>query len=204
VRFIGKGTTQAHLRAGHLSVKESDPDYPVLVLLNDILGGGSFRSRLFQDVRTKQGLAYSVSSVLRPGSHEQGVWAMRTETKISSTREMITRLVANLQRLREQPVTEEELKEAKEAFVNSFVFSFTSPASIVNRRIQLEYDGLPKDFLQQLRDKVLKLTKEDLLQAARTHLHPDRLKILAVGPPETVRVLSAFGEVKEIKLEPES
>ncbi|MBD0305631.1 MAG: insulinase family protein [Nitrospiraceae bacterium] len=204
VRFVGKGTTQTHLRAGHLSLKESDPDYPALVLLNDILGGGSFRSRLFQEVRTKQGLAYSVGSVLRPGSHEPGVWAIRTETKTASTQEMITRLVANLKRLREQPVTDGELKEAKEAFVNSFVFSFTSPASIVNRRIQLEYDGLPKDFVQQLRDKVMQLTTEDLLRVARAQFHPDHLKILAVGPPETALVLSSFGEVKEIKLESEN
>ena len=203
VRFIEKGTTQTYLRAGHLSLKESDPDYPAFVLLNDILGGGSFRSRLFQEVRTRQGLAYSVGSVLRPGSHEPGAWAMRTETKTASTQDMITRLVANMKRLREQPVTDDELKEAKEAFVNSFVFSFTSPVSIVNRRIQLEYDGLPKDFPQQLRDKVMKLTKEDLLRVARAQFHPDRLKILAVGPPETARVLSSFGEVKEIKLESE-
>ncbi|MGH7428538.1 MAG: M16 family metallopeptidase, partial [Candidatus Methylomirabilaceae bacterium] len=96
------------------------------------------------------------------------------------------------------------LEEAKEAFVNSFVFSFSSPSAIVSRLIGLEYDGLPKDFLQQLRDKVVKLTKEDLLAAARKHLYPERLRILAVGPPESLlRVLSGFGEVEEIKLPPE-
>lgn len=204
VHVVGKGTTQAHLRLGHLSVKENDPDYPALSLLNDILGGSSFRSRLFQDVRTKQGLAYSVGSRLLAGTREQGVWLMRAETKLATTQEVISRLVANMERLREQPVTDAELAEAKEAFVNSFVFSFTSPSSIVSRLIGLEYDGLPKDFLQQLRDKVVKLTKEDLLQAARTHLHPERLTILAVGPPETLaQPLGAFGEVKEITLEPE-
>ena len=203
VRFVGKPISQTHLRAGHLSLKETDPDYPALVLLNDILGGGSFRSRLFQDVRTKQGLAYSISSVLRGGIYERGVWGMRTETKTASTQQVIATLVANLERLREQPVTDAELEESKEAFVNSFIFSFASPAGIVNRRLQLEYDGLPKDFLQQLRDKVMKLTKEDLLRVAREQLHPERLKILAVGPSETARVLTGFGEVKEIHLEPE-
>ncbi len=204
VRFIGKGTSQTHLRVGHLSIKENDPDYPALSLLNDILGGSSFRSRLFQDVRTKQGLAYSVGSALRAGVREQGYWLMRAETKSDSTQDVISRLVTNMERLREQPVTDAELAEAKEAFVNSFVFSFTSPSSIVARLIGLEYDGLPKDFLQQLRDKVVKLTKEDLLRAARAHLHPDRAKILAVGPAETLpRLLSGFGEVKEIKLAPE-
>lgn len=204
IRFVGKSTTQAHLRAGHLSLKENDPDYPALSIVNDILGGSSFRSRLFNDVRTKQGLAYSVGSALRAGVHEQGVWLMRAETKLASTQEAIGRLIANVERLQAQPVTDAELGEAKEAFVNSFVFSFTSPSAIVSRLIGLEYDGLPKDFLQQLRDKVVKLTKDDLLQAARIHLHPDRLKILAVGPADALpQVLSGFGEVKEIKLPPE-
>jgi zinc protease len=204
VRLIGKGTSQAHLRVGHLSVKEMDPDYPTLALLNDILGGGSFRSRLFQDVRTRLGLAYSVGSTLRPGTREPGLWVIRAETKAASTQDVIDRMVTNLERLSREPVTDAELDEAKEAFINSFVFSFTSPASIVSRLISLEYDGLPKDFLQQLRDKVVKLTKEELLRAARVHLHPDRLRILAVGPPEPLlRMLSGFGEVKEIKLPPE-
>jgi len=204
VRFIGKRISQTHLRVGHLSVKEDDPDYPALSLLNDILGGSSFRSRLFQDIRTQRGLAYSVRSTLLAGTRERGTWSMRAETKVDSTQEAINRLMANLERLREQPVTDAELGEAKEAFVNSFVFSFASPASIVSRLIGLEYDGLPKDFLQQLRDKVVKLTKEDLQRAARAHVHPDRLRILAVGPPQSLApVLSAFGEVEEIKLPPE-
>ncbi len=204
VRFVGKGTSQTHLRTGHLSIKENDPDYPAMVLLNDILGGSSFRSRLFNDVRTKRGLAYSVGSSFRAGVREQGVWAMRAETKVESTQEAIGRLVANMEHLREQPVTDAELAEAKEAFVNSFVFSFASSSAIVGRLIGLEYDGLPKDFLQQLRDKVVQVTKEDLLAAARKHLHPERLRILAVGPPTAlVPLLSGFGETKEIKLPPE-
>ncbi len=203
VRYIGKGTSQTHLRVGHLSLKENDPDYAALVIANDILGGGSFRSRLFQDVRTRQGLAYSVGSGLRPGVWERGVWLMYAQTKLDSTEQVVTSLLANMQQLREQPVTDPELDEAKEAFVNSFVFSFTSPSRIVGRLMGLEYDGLPKDFLQQLRDRVVKLTKDDVLRAARRHLHPDRVTILAVGSGEALRkVLAGFGEVKEIKLEP--
>ena len=204
VRYVGKGTSQTHLRLGHLSIKEDDPDYPALVILNDILGGGSFRSRLFQDVRTKQGLAYSVGSSVHAGTREWGAFLLRAETKSASTPDVITRMVANMERLREQPVTEAELAEAKEAFVNSFIFSFTSSSAIVGRLIGLEYDGLPKDFLQQLREKVVKLTPDDLLRAARKHLHPDRLKLLAVGSPDTLpNQLSPFGVVQEIKLKPE-
>lgn len=204
VRFVNKETSQTHLRVGHLSIRENDPDYVALAIANDILGGSSFRSRLFNDVRTKRGLAYSVGSRLNAGVHDQGVWLMRAETKLPSTQEVIDRFLENLERIRTEPVTDEELAEAKEAYVNSFVFSFPNAASVVNRLIELEYDGLPKDFLQQLRARVMALTKEDLLAAARRHLRPDRLTIVAVGPGETLpKLLAAFGEVREIKLAPE-
>jgi len=204
VRFVNKDTSQTHLRLGHLSIKENDPDYVALAIANDILGGSSFRSRLFNDVRTKRGLAYSVGSRLNTGVHDQGVWLMRAETKLPSTQEVITRFVANMERMRTELVTETELAEAKEAYVNSFVFSFASSSAIVGRLVELEYDGLPKDFLQQLRARVIALTKEEILAAAKKHFHPDRLTIVAVGAGEALpKLLSGFGEVKEIKLVPE-
>lgn len=204
VRFIDRDTTQAHLRVGHLSIRESDPDYAALAIANDILGGSSFRSRIFNDVRTKRGLAYSVGSRLNTGVHDQGIWLVRAETKLSSAQEVIGRFMANIERMRTDPVSDTELAEAKEAYVNSFVFSFSSPSAIVSRLIELEYDGLPRDFLQQLREKVVKLTKEDILAVSRKHFHPDRLKIIAVGSGEMLpKVLSDFGEVQEIKLSPE-
>jgi predicted Zn-dependent peptidase len=127
VRFINKETSQTHLRVGHLSIRETDPDYVAVSIANDILGGSSFRSRLFNDVRTKRGLAYSVGSGLRAGVHDQGVWLMRAETKLPSTQEVVNRFVANMERLRGEPVTDAELEEAKEAYVNSFVFSLPAP-----------------------------------------------------------------------------
>ena len=203
VRFVNKDTSQTHLRLGHLSIKEQDPDYVALAIANDILGGSSFRSRLFNDVRTKRGLAYSVGSRLNTGVHDQGVWLMRAETKLPSTQEVITRFVANMERMRTELVTDSELAEAKEAYVNSFVFSFASSSAIVGRLIGLEYDGLPNDFLQQLRARVIALTKEEILAAAKTHFHPERLTIVAVGSGEALpKLLSGFGEVQEIKLAP--
>ncbi|MDE3042714.1 MAG: insulinase family protein [Nitrospirota bacterium] len=205
VRFVNKGTSQTHLRVGHLTIKENDPDYVALAIANDILGGSSFRSRLFNDVRTKRGLAYSVGSRLNTGVHDQGVWLMRAETKLPSTQEVIARFVANMERMRTELVTDSELAEAKEAYVNSFVFSFASSSAIVGRLIELEYDGLPKDFLQQLRARVIALTKEEILAASKKHFHPERLTIVAVGSGEALpKLLSGFGEVKEIKLAPES
>ncbi len=201
VRFVNKDTSQTHLRVGHLSIKESDPDYVSLAIANDILGGSSFRSRLFNDVRTKRGLAYSVGSRLNTGVHDQGVWLMRAETKLPSTQEVIARFIANMERMRTELVTDSELAEAKEAYVNSFVFSFASPSAIVGRLVELEYDGLPHDFLQQLRARVVALTKEEILVAAKKHFNPERLTIVAVGAGEALpKLLGGFGNLQEIKL----
>jgi len=204
VRFVNKETSQTHLRVGHLSIKEQDPDYVALAIANDILGGSSFRSRIFNDVRTRRGLAYSVGSRLNSGVHDQGIWLMRAETKLPSTQEVIARFIANMERMRTELVTDSELAEAKEAYVNSFVFSFASPSAIVGRLMELEYDGLPKDFLQQLRARVIALTKEEILTASKKHFNPERLTIVAVGTGEALpKLLSGFGDVKEIKLAPE-
>jgi predicted Zn-dependent peptidase len=133
--------------------------------------------------------------------HDQGVWLMRAETKLPSTQEVITRFIANIERMRTELVTDSELAEAKEAYVNSFVFSFASSSAIVGRLIELEYDGLPKDFLQQLRVRVIALTKDEILAAAKKHLNPERLTIVAVGAGEALpKLLSGFGDVKEIPL----
>lgn len=204
VYYVGKETSQAHVRVGQLTLKENDPDYPALAILNDILGGGGFRSRLFKEVRTHRGLAYSVGSRVQANVRERSLWLMRAETKMSSAHEVVERFLANVDRIRREPVSDAELTEAKDAFVNAFVFSFANSSSIVARLIDLEYDGLPRDWLLQLRDKIVRLTKDDVLRVAQRVLDPTRLHILAVGSPQGLsKALSGFGDVREIKLPPE-
>ena len=106
-------------------------------------------------------------------------------------------------RLRVDLVSDLELQQAKDAFLNSFVFSFADAGQIVSRLMELEYYGLPPDFLQQFRDGVVRLTKEDLLRVAQKHLNPSRLIILAVGKEEDFeKPLTAFGKVTVLSLKP--
>lgn len=201
IHVINKETSQTHLRLGHLSVKETDTDYIPLVIANDILGGASFVGRLFNEVRTQRGLAYSVGSELSPGVYDQGMWHVWAETKLPSTSDVLGQLVANIERIGVELVSDAELAEAKDTYVNSSVFDCSSSSKIVSRRMKLEYDGLPKDFFQQLREKVLKVSKEDIRGVARKHLRLDRLKIIAVGSGRTLsNLLPTFGPVKEIRL----
>ena len=204
VHFISKDTSQTHLRAGRLSVKETDTDYVPLLLANDILGGNSLIGRLFNEVRTKRGLAYSVGSELSTGMYNQGMWLVWAETKLPSTKEVLGQLVGNIERMRTEPVSDAELTQAKDSYVNSSVFDVSSSAKIVSQLMRLEYDGLPKDFYQQLREKILTVTKEDILAVGRKHLRADHMTIVAVGSGETLSAeLSTFGNVKEISLNSE-
>jgi predicted Zn-dependent peptidase len=201
VHVINKETSQTHLRVGQLSVKETDTDYVPLVIANDILGGVSFIGRLFNEVRTKHGLAYSVGSELSPGMYDQGMWQVWAETKLPSTNDVLARLVANIGRMGTELVSDTELAQAKETYVNSSVFDCSSSSKIVSRLMKLEYDGLPQDFFQQLHARVLKVSKEDVLAVARKHLRLDRLKIIAVGSGGTLsKLLPTFGTVTDVKV----
>ena len=100
----------------------------------------------YSEVRTKRGLAYSVGSELSTGVYDQGMWLLWAETKLPSTKEVLGQLVANIERISSELVSDEELDESKEAYVNSWIFDFSSASKIVSRLMRLEYDGLPKDF----------------------------------------------------------
>jgi predicted Zn-dependent peptidase len=205
VFIVPRNLTQTHLRVGQLSVFEKDPDYIALALLDDILGGNSFTSRLFRDVRNRQGLAYSVGSALRPGHLVPGALLLHALTKAPTTYQALNSMLEQYNRLREEPVSDLELQQAKDAFLNSFVFAFADAGQIVGRLMELEYHGLPPDFLQQFRDGVVRLTKDDLLRVARKHLDPSRLIILAVGKDEDFeKPLTAFGRVTVLSLKPGS
>tara|TARA_B100000315_G_scaffold260843_1_gene326173 strand:- start:1851 stop:3317 length:1467 start_codon:yes stop_codon:yes gene_type:complete len=201
VNHVEKDVTQTHLRIGHLSIRQNHQDYFALAILDDILGAGGFSSRLFQDVRTRQGIAYSVGSTLRAGNFDLGSLLLYAQTKSETTHQAITSMMAHLKRMSEEQVTPEELNRAKDAFLNSFVFSFSNAGAIVSRLMSLEYYELPSDFLERYRDNVVKLTADDLLTAAKTHYHPDNLTIMTVGKAQAFKkALSTFGPVQIIPL----
>ena len=132
------------------------------------------------------------------------MWLVWAETKLPSTKEVLGQLVSNIEQMRTEPVSDAELTQAKGSYVNSSVFDVSSSSKIVSQLMKLEYDGLPIDFYQQLREKILAVSKEDILAVGRKYLRGDHLKIVAVGSGETLsEALSAFGNVKEISLNSE-
>jgi len=191
---------QAYICMGHIGGMMNDPDYFALVVMNRILGG-SFTSRLFKNIRSRQGLAYSVYGYYDAEYDYPGVFYVGCQTKSESAVHAIRAMIREVQMMTESEVTDEELALAKESFLNSFVFSFDSKGEIVRRLMTYEYFGYPADFLQKIKDNVEKVTKDDVLRVARKHIQPDAMQILAVGRPDDFdEPMSVLGPVRGIDI----
>lgn len=198
-----KKLPQAVIRMGHLGMKRSDPDYHASRVLDEILGGNGFASRIMQKVRVEKGLAYSAWSYNMAGRWEPGTFIMGAETKTVSAGEVISIMKSEAGRIRTEPVTPEELKIAKDSIVNSFVFIFDKPERLLEQRMIVDYYGMPDDYLETFRDKVMAVTTEDVMACANKRLIPDGLKIMIVGDPETLAssgALSGLGRVDNVTL----
>lgn len=196
-----KDLPQATILVGHLSLPRDHPDHIPFKILNFILGGGGFNSRLTQEIRSNQGLAYSVGSFYQ-GRVGYGVFGAFCQTKSSTTHKAISLIYEIMEGIKKKNKPRpEELDWAKESLVNQFIFSFTSSASIVSQQMQLEYDGLPEDYLEQYQKRVSAVTLEDLGRVAENHLHPQKSLLLVVGKEEDFdQPLSSFGLVNRIEL----
>ena len=182
VNFVQKSdVNQSKIRMGHPGelTRRSD-DYASVQMMNEVLSGG-FSGRLFQEVRREKGLAYSVNGAYTAGYNRPGRFYAGVASQSASTVEATNAVMTEVERMREEPPTEEELGLAKDSYLNSFVFNFDSEREILSRRATYEYYGYPADFLQQTRDAIEEVTPDDVLSAAQTYLHPDDSHILVVG-----------------------
>jgi len=191
---------QSNVYMGHIGGLRSDPDFFSLIVMNKILGGG-FTGRLFKNVRSREGLAYSVYGSYSANYDYPGEFYVGCQTKSEKTVYAIQAMLREVEKMKESEVTDEELALAKDSFLNSFVFNFDTKGEIVNRLMVYEYFGYPADFLLKTKANVEKVTKADVLRVARKHLHPDKLQILAVGRPDDFgQPLSVLGPVNEIDI----
>ncbi len=191
---------QGIIRLGHLGGLMSDPDYHALMVMNQILGGG-FTSRLFKNVRSRQGLAYSVGGAYAADYDHPGVFSLSCQTKLKSTVHATEAIIVEVKKMTQEEVTDEELALAKDSYLNSFVFNFASKGQIINRLMTYAYYGYPADFLQKTKENVEKVTKADVLRVAQAHLRPGQMQILVVGRPDDLdKPLSTLGDVKTIDI----
>lgn len=195
-----KDIQQTFLYLGHPGLRYDDPDYAAVRVMTDLLGGG-FASRILKKVRTEMGLAYSAGGYIAPAYDHQGFFFFYTMTKPSTTTVALRAILDEVKRIREAPVTDEELTYAKSAYLNTYAFDFDSKEKIVQRLLTYDFYGYPPDFNTRIRNAVEKVTKEDVLRVAKQHLQPDLLAIVAVGIKEQFdKPLDSFGPVTVIDI----
>ncbi|MHC4215991.1 MAG: M16 family metallopeptidase [Planctomycetota bacterium] len=191
---------QSNIYLGHIGGLRNNPDYFSLILMNRILGSG-FTSRLFRNVRSREGLAYSVFGSYSANYDFPGLFYVGCQTKSEATVQAIRAMTDEVRKMTESLVTDEELALAKDSYLNSFVFNFDTKGEIVGRLMTYSYYGYPLDFLQRTKESVEKVTKEDVLRVSKKYLKPDEVQILAVGKPEDFdEPLSVLGRVSEIDI----
>ena len=196
--FLTKDVPQSIVIFGWPAPAKRDAQFYPFEVLDFIVGSGGFRSRIFQEIRTNLGLAYSTGSFYKANS-DYGLFGAYALTKSESTVKVFTRIRDILREMGERPVPPVELERAKKAILNSFVFSFTSAAQISLQKLMIEYDGLPDDFLTAYRSKIGNVRAEDIRDTAVQYLSPARAIILIIGSDLVYRDISAnFGKVTRI------
>lgn len=190
VAVLEKPLTQVNLVLGHRGVARDNPDFYAISVMNFILGGGGFTSRLVESVRVQGGLAYSVGSLFT-ANKSPGTFQVSLQTKAPSLTDALSRVCRELQRIRTELVTDEELSNAKLYLTGSFPLRLDSNTKIAAFLAQVEFFGLGADFIQAYPQRINAVTREDVLRVAQTYIRPDEFRLVVVGQADARALASA-------------
>jgi zinc protease len=201
IYFVEKGdVNQSEINMVDLGIDRRNPDYYAVEVMNELFGGG-FSSRLFINIRTRQGLAYSVGGGVGASFDHPGATRFSMGTKSGSTAAGIDALRKEMDGLIHGSVTQEELKKAKDSILNSFIFEFDSKEKVLAERMRYEFYGYPPDTLERYRAGIEKVAPADVDRVARKYIHPEKMAVLVVGNAKDFdRDLSTFGKVTTIDI----
>jgi predicted Zn-dependent peptidase len=169
--MINRPISQAYVMLGFLGPKRLDPDYQAARLMNYILGGGGFVSRLVAKIRVQQGLAYDVDSYFFPRL-DHGPYTFTVQTKCQTADTAIKTMIAEMENIQKEPVSDQELSEAKAYFRGSYPFRYETNGQIASQILGAELYGLSPDQVIKDLELIQKVTKDDIQLAARRLLKP--------------------------------
>ena len=181
VYFVDKtDVNQSNVYIVGLGTERNNPDYYALSVMNEVFSGG-FGSRVFQSVRTKLGLAYSVFGSYGASYDHPGTFTVGAATKSASTVAATKAMLEEIGRLKTEPPTGTELKNAKDEVLNSFIFHYDSREKTLNEQVTLALYGYPSDFLERYKDGIEKVTAADVTRVANKYVDVSKLAIVVVG-----------------------
>jgi zinc protease len=178
---VQKDINQGRVQIGHRGVERYNPDAIAIDVMNDILGGGGFTSRVMKTVRNDEGLAYGARTRFADNVWFPGEFVASFQSK-NPTVALGTKLILEeMTKMRTEPVTQKELETAQKSFIETFPRRFESKPAMLQTFINDEFTDRPKDWWQTYRDRVRAVTAADVQRVAEEHLHPGKVAILVVG-----------------------
>lgn len=203
---------QGRVSIGEIGTTRDNPDSYAIDIMNDILGGGGFTSRITKRVRSDEGLAYSAGSGFGFGVYYPGTFRAFFQSKNATVAQAAAIVMEEINRIRTTPVLQSELETAVNQAVEVFPRFFASSAQVAGTFAQDEFTGRPADYWDHYRERVKAVTVADVQRVAQQYLHPDKLVILVVGnideivkgnpdkPEYSLTKLASDGQIHKITL----
>ena len=186
---------QSNIRIGHIGIARNNPDYIAVTVMNTLLGG-YFGSRINYNLREKHGFTYGARSSFSARTYA-GDFSVDADVRNEVTDSSITLIIEELQRIVTEQVTDEELQMVKNYLTGIFPLQLETANAVATRVINLKLYGLPKDYYSRYISNILKLTKDDILNAARKYINPDNIYIIISGNSKDIKEkMKKFGDVE--------
>jgi len=187
IEKIDRPITQANIIWGHLGIARSNPDFYALEVMNYILGGGGFVSRLVDNIRDNLGLTYGINSFFDAREYP-GSFRIAVETKNQNANRTVAELKKELKQMLEKGVAPTELSEAKAYLTGSFPLRMDTNGKMVRLLAAIELYGLGLDFPERYPKLIKQLTAKDILRVARTYLNPENFLLVVVGNQKEIQL----------------
>lgn len=197
IYFIPRDIPQSTIAVGTLAPRIAGDEIIPLSVMNYILGGGSFNSRLMTEIRSKRGLSYSTASVVR-SRKETGLFLAYAQTRNELTPLTLRLLMENINGMREKPVTAEEMEWTRKSLENSYIFEFDTPQNILGKYLFLDYNGLDESYLTSYIPRIHSVTPPQIMESGKSLLK-DGLVRVVVGREDVADKLREQGEVVMLK-----
>jgi len=188
---INKDITQANIILGHLGISRGNPDYYAVSVMNYILGSGGFASRLMQNLREEKGLVYDIHSFFDADKYG-GSFQVGLQTKNESANTAIEEILGEIKKIRNTPVSDTELSDAKAFLTGSFPMRIETSRRIAGFLVAVEYYGLGIDYIDKYPVYVNSVTKEDVLRVAEKYLDPEKFILVVVANQEKAGLKKEF------------
>ncbi len=195
--YLKEDAEQVQIRMGHPSFPRSYPHYEEAMVLNYILGGGGFSSRLMERIRAKEGLTYSIRSSFSP-MLRAGLFYISTFTRPENTKKTIEGIIEEVKKVISGGVSQEEVEKARSYFVGHFPLGLETPSQVTSLLASMLFYGLGEDYPEKFIARIKALTPKEVNRVAGELLHPEEFQIAVVGNEMALRELESLGEVERV------